>query len=60
MIVDNILYFAIFVFIMLIIGLVLTVLEFSYGQPKKQQQAAEKNPDSVADFGDSTTGRPAR
>lgn len=60
MIVDNILYFAIFVFIMLIIGLVLTVLEFSYGQPKKQQQVAEKYPDSVADFRDSTTGRPAR
>ena len=60
MIVDNILYFAIFVFVMMIIGLVLTVMEFRFGNPKQQQQEAERNPQSVADFRDSTVGRPAR
>ena len=60
MIVDNLLYFAIFVFIMLVIGLALTVLEFRHGAPKKQQLEAEKNPDVVADLYDGTVGRPAR
>lgn len=60
MIIDNLLYFAIFVFVMMIIGLVLTVAEFRYGQPKKQQQEAERNPQSVADFRNSSIGRPAR
>lgn len=60
MIVDNLIYFAIFVFVMMIVGLVLTVREFRYGNPKQQQEEAEKNPGAVADFTDSTVGRPAR
>ena len=60
MIVDNLLYFSLFVFILMIIGLVLTVLEFKYGQPKLQEQKAKQDPQSVADFKDSTIGRPAR
>ena len=60
MIADNMIYFAIFVFVMMIIGLVLTVLEFRYGNPKRQQERAEKYPESVADFSESTVGRPAR
>jgi len=49
-----------FVFLMMMIGIVLTVLEFRYGNPRRQQEAAEKNPASVADFKDSSVGRPAR
>lgn len=60
MIVDSILFFAIFVFAMMLIGLVLTVIEFSYGSLGQQQQAAERNPRGVADVRDSTVGRPAR
>ena len=60
MIADNLIYFAIFVFVMMMIGLVLTMLEFRYGKPRAQQKAAEKHPESVADFRDSTVGRPAR
>ncbi len=60
MIADNLIYFAIFVFVMMVVGLVLTMLEFRYGNPSAQQKAAEKRPESVADFRDSTVGRPAR
>ena len=60
MIVDNLIYFAIFVFVMMVVGLLLTVLEFRYGKPSAQQEAAEKRPETVADFRDSTVGRPAR
>jgi len=60
MIADNMIYFAIFVFVMMVIGLVLTVLEFRYGNPKRQQELAEKRPETAADFRDSTVGRPAR
>lgn len=60
MIIDNLIYFALFVFVMMIVGLVLTVIEFTQGDPKHQQKAAELNPRSVADFKDSTIGRPAR
>ncbi|MFT4650607.1 MAG: uncharacterized membrane protein YhaH (DUF805 family) [Polaribacter sp.] len=47
MIADNLLYVAIFVFIIMFIGLVLTFMEFRYGKPKQQQERAEKNPDSA-------------
>ncbi|UCH41862.1 MAG: hypothetical protein JSU67_09430 [Gammaproteobacteria bacterium] len=60
MIADNLIYYAIFVFIMMVIGLVLTVLEFRHGKPRRQQEEAEKNPASVADFKNSSVGRPAR
>ncbi len=60
MIADNLIYFAVFVFVLMVIGLVLTLLEFRYGNPRAQQQAAEKKPETVADFRDSTVGRPAR
>jgi hypothetical protein len=60
MIVENLLYFAIAVFILMLIGLVLTVMEFRYGKPRRQQEIAEKHPESVADFRDSSVGRPAR
>lgn len=60
MIIDNLIYYAVFVFIMMAIGLVLTVREFRYGKPRQQQAEAEKNPASVADLEDSTVGRPAR
>ncbi len=60
MIADNIIYFAVFIFVMMIIGLVLTVLEFRHGQPKRQQLEAERNPQSVADLHTGTAGRPAR
>ena len=60
MIANNLIYFAVFVFVMLIVGLVLTVLEFRHGQPKQQQVEAERNPQSVADLHTGTAGRPAR
>ncbi|MFT4606476.1 MAG: phosphotransferase system glucose/maltose/N-acetylglucosamine-specific IIC component [Urechidicola sp.] len=47
MIADNLLYIAIFVFIIMFIGLVLTFLEFHYGKPKRQQELAEKNPEAA-------------
>jgi phosphotransferase system glucose/maltose/N-acetylglucosamine-specific IIC component len=47
MIADNLIYIAIFVFIIMFIGLVLTFMEFRYGNPKRQQERAEKNPDSA-------------
>jgi len=43
MIVDNLLYFAIFVFVIMFIGLILTFMEFRYGKPKQQQERAERN-----------------
>jgi len=36
MIQENLIFIAIAVFVMMSIGLVLTVLEFKYGQPKRQ------------------------
>ncbi len=60
MIADNLIYFAVFVFVLMVIGLVLTMLEFSYGRPRAQQRAAVERPETVADFRDSTVGRPAR
>lgn len=60
MIAENLIYFAVPVFVLMVVGLVLTILEFRYGNPRAQQQAAEKRPEAVADFRDSTVGRPAR
>ena len=40
MIAENMIYFAIAVFILLIIGLGLTYLEFRYGNPRRQQKIA--------------------
>lgn len=60
MIVENLIYFAIAAFLLMIFGLGLTMLEFRYGDPRRQQKIAEKYPESVADFRDSTVGRPAR
>jgi len=54
MITDNLLYIAIFVFVIMFIGIVLTILEFRYGEPKRQQDRAERNP------GSADGGRPAR
>ena len=42
MIADNLIYFAIAVFILIVIGLTLTILEFRYGTP--QQQSRENRP----------------
>ena len=60
MIADNLIYFAIFVFIMLLIGLVLTVVEFRYGSPRHQQVEAEKKTTQSADVSDSAVSEPAR
>ncbi|MFA9418821.1 MAG: hypothetical protein ACERLB_01620 [Gammaproteobacteria bacterium] len=54
MIADNMIYIAIFVFIVMVIGLGLTFMEFRYGEPKRQQERAERDPSSVGG------GRPAR
>jgi hypothetical protein len=43
MISDNLFNIAMFVFVMMLIGLVLTFLEFRYGAPKRQQERAERN-----------------
>jgi phosphotransferase system glucose/maltose/N-acetylglucosamine-specific IIC component len=43
MIADNLIYTAMFVFAIMFIGLVLTIIEFRYGEPKRQQEQAEKN-----------------
>jgi hypothetical protein len=43
MIADNLIYLAVFVFVMMLIGLVLTFLEFRHGEPKQQQERAERN-----------------
>ena len=42
MIADNLLGIAMFVFVIMFIGLVLTFLEFKYGEPKRQQERAER------------------
>lgn len=35
---ENLLYIAIAVFVLMLIGLVLTVIELNYGEPKRQEQ----------------------
>jgi len=57
MITDNIIYFAVFVFVLMIIGLALTILEFRYGQPKQQQLKAEKNRQAATDLHTGTASR---
>ncbi|MGI9315966.1 MAG: hypothetical protein ACR2QW_01430 [bacterium] len=57
MIAENLIYIAMFVFFVMVIGMVLTVLEFRQGSPRRQQEAAECDP--VA-FKQSSVGRPAR
>jgi hypothetical protein len=47
MISDNLLPIAIFVFIIMMIGLVLTLIEFRYGAPKRQQDEAGSNATAV-------------
>ncbi|MFT5502922.1 MAG: pilus assembly protein TadC [Gammaproteobacteria bacterium] len=54
MIAENLIYIAFFVFIIMAIGLVLTFIEFRYGEPKRQQERAALNPGSAGG------GRPAR
>jgi hypothetical protein len=54
MIADNLIYIAMLVFLVMVIGIVLTVLEFRYGEPKRQQERAENDPSSAGG------GRPAR
>jgi phosphotransferase system glucose/maltose/N-acetylglucosamine-specific IIC component len=44
MISDNLIYTAMFVFAIMFIGLVLTIIEFHYGEPKRQEEQAKKNP----------------
>jgi hypothetical protein len=41
MITDNLYYIAMFAFIIMFIGLVLTFMEFRYGKPKRQQGGRE-------------------
>ena len=53
MISDNLLPIAMFVFVIMMIGLVLTFIEFRYGEPKRQQERAERNQGS-ADAGKNT------
>ena len=47
MISDNLLPIAMFVFVIMLIGLVLTFVEFRYGEPKRQQDRADKKAESV-------------
>jgi len=47
MISDNLLNIAMFVMAMMLIGLVLTILEFRYGEPKRQQERPERNQGSA-------------
>jgi|MDSW01.3.fsa_nt_gb hypothetical protein len=46
MIADNLIIYAICVFILMIIGLVLTFLEFRYGEPNQQQKQKSTETDS--------------
>ncbi len=43
MIADDLLLYAVGVFILLAIGLALTIFEFRYGEPKRQQERGERN-----------------
>ena len=47
MISENLLPIAIFVFVIMMIGLVLTIMEFRYGAPKRQQDEANSKVDGV-------------
>ncbi|MFT6754396.1 MAG: hypothetical protein ACJA2O_004601 [Candidatus Azotimanducaceae bacterium] len=47
MIAENLIYVAVLVFILMAVGIVLTIIEFRYGEPKRQQERAEKDSGSV-------------
>ena len=49
MIAENLIYIAVFVFIVLVIGLVLTYVECEYGEPKRQQAQAARDPGPASD-----------
>jgi hypothetical protein len=40
-------YVAVLVFILMAVGIVLTIMEFRYGEPKRQQEQAEKDSGTV-------------
>ncbi len=52
MISDNLFPIAVFVFIIMMIGLTLTFIEFRYGEPKRQQDRADRK--AEADIKDNT------
>ena len=43
MIAENLLYVAVFVFMLLSIGLALNVMEFSFGEPSRQKATVRSN-----------------
>jgi hypothetical protein len=47
MISDNLFSIAVFVFIIMMIGLVLTFIEFRYGEPKRQQDRADRKAEAA-------------
>ena len=47
MISDNLFHIAVFVFIIMMIGLVLTFIEFRYGEPKRQQELADRKAEAA-------------
>jgi hypothetical protein len=48
MILENLLHVAILVFVLMLVGLVLTLLEFRYGEPKQQQDSATRDSASAS------------
>jgi hypothetical protein len=46
MIADDLILYAISVFVLMAIGLGLTILEFRYGEPKRQQEHGERDANS--------------
>ena len=43
---ENLIFIAITVFFLMIVGLVLTALEFRFGEPHRQEQEKKHNPHS--------------
>lgn len=43
---ENLIFIAITVFFLMIVGLVLTALEFRFGEPHRQEQEKKRNPHS--------------
>mgnify|MGYP000476732946 CR=1 FL=1 len=43
MIAENLIYVAVLVFILMAVGIILTIMEFRYGEPKRQQVLADKD-----------------
>ena len=48
MILENLFHVAILVFVLMLVGLVLTLMEFRYGEPKQQQDLASKDTGSTS------------